>query len=184
MARAVVGQDPWTAAGRELDAVIVFTDLVGYTSFTSANGDRAAAALLAELYRSSAEIVEAHGGRIVKRMGDGLMIAFADAAGAVRAALELLDTSPDPLATRAGAHAGPVIDTPEDLVGNTVNIASRICDQAGPHQLLVSDELLDTDPALHELVCSPASHVALRGVSEPKVVCELSRSNEPLLVAA
>ena len=81
---------------------IVFTDLEGFTPFTAAHGDAAAQELVAEHHRTVGPIVRSRGGRIVKRLGDGLMLSFPSPESAVLGALELVDDPPAPLRLRAG----------------------------------------------------------------------------------
>ena len=68
---------------------IVFTDLEGFTRFTADHGDDAAIALLDDHHKLVGPIVRSRGGRIVKRLGDGLMLLFPAGEAAVLAALEL-----------------------------------------------------------------------------------------------
>ena len=71
--------------GLPVPVTVVFTDLEGFTRFNSEHGDEAAVALLTEHQRAAGPVIRSRGGRIVKRLGDGLMIAF-----------------PEPEAARAG----------------------------------------------------------------------------------
>jgi adenylate cyclase len=148
-------------------ATVVFTDLEGFTSYTARFGDEAALALLADHYRVMAPIVRKWGGRVVKHLGDGLMLAFPSAGGGVHAALELVPTSPDPLRMRAGAHTGDVVVTSHDLVGNVVNIAARVAASANGGQVLVTAETLtaagDLGPGVRALRPRKRS---LKGVAE------------------
>jgi hypothetical protein len=61
---------------RQQAVSIVFTDLEGFTRYTSRHGDEAALALLADHHRSTGPIVRSRGGKVVKRLGDGLMLSF------------------------------------------------------------------------------------------------------------
>src|SRR5216684_486411 len=68
---------------------VMFTDIAGFTAYAATRGDRAAARLV---HRHDAAVLPAirrHSGRILKRLGDGLMAAFASPAAALRAALEM-----------------------------------------------------------------------------------------------
>jgi adenylate cyclase len=125
-----------------------FLDLVGYTRLTEERGDQAAAELAGRLAllvdRSSRE----HGGVPVKWLGDGVMIHFREPAGAVQAALRLVEEVP-----RAGlppAHvgvaAGPVVVQGGDYFGRTVNLAARIAARAGAGQVLVSQSVAASAP--------------------------------------
>ena len=105
---------------------IVFTDLEGFTRFTADHGDDAAIALLDDHHKLVGPIVRSRGGRIVKRLGDGLMLLFPAGEAAVLAALELQETAPDPLRLRAGVHLGEAVVTRDDVMGHVVNVAARV----------------------------------------------------------
>ena len=105
-----------------------FLDLVGYTRLTEEHGDQAAAELAEALAilvnRSSRE----HGGVPVKWLGDGVMVHFRDPAGAVLAALGMVEQLPEAGLPPAhvGVAAGPVVVQGGDYFGRTVNLAARI----------------------------------------------------------
>src|SRR5438034_10695062 len=76
-------------APRRGSLTVMFTDIAGFTAYAATRGDRAAADLV---HRHDAAVLPAirrHSGRILKRLGDGLMAAFASPAAALRAALEM-----------------------------------------------------------------------------------------------
>jgi adenylate cyclase len=123
-----------------------FLDLVGYTRLTEEHGDAAAAALAATLAvlvdRSSRE----HGGVPVKWLGDGVMSYFRDPAGAVLAALKMVEQLPAAGLPPAhvGVAAGPVVAQGGDYFGRTVNLAARIAARAGAGQVLVSGSVVES----------------------------------------
>lgn len=121
---------------------IAFLDLTGYTALTEERGDEAAAELAAGLASIVQEGAQAHGGQAVKWLGDGVMFHFADPGGAVLGGLDLVERtgSAISLPARVGINAGSVVVQEGDYFGRTVNIAARITDYAGPHQVLVSEE--------------------------------------------
>jgi adenylate cyclase len=122
-----------------------FLDLVGYTRLTEERGDAAAAALAETLAvlvdRSSRE----HGGVPVKWLGDGVMVHYPDPAGAVLAALRLVELPEAGLPpAHVGVAAGPVVVQGGDYFGRTVNLAARIAARAGAGQVLVSQDVADS----------------------------------------
>jgi adenylate cyclase len=146
------------------EPAIAFLDISGFTALTEERGDEAAVALVGALE----ELVEAgarrHGGKIVKRLGDGVMLHFADPARAVAAARELVAGAADaglPPA-RVGIASGRVVFRDGDYYGRTVNLAARIAEHAGPGDVLVSDAVA----ALVEEV-EEAGAAALKGLREP-----------------
>ena len=76
----------------------------------------------------------------MKHLGDGLLCTFNDPGEAIRAALELLETSPSPLRLRAGLHVGEVMVSRGDVVGHVVNVAARITETAKGNQIVVTAE--------------------------------------------
>jgi class 3 adenylate cyclase len=92
--------------------------------------------------------VLAHGGRIVKRLGDGLMASFLDAQSAVEAALDAqaaigaINIDGYQPKMRAGVHWGRPRRLGGDYLGIDVNIAARVGDAAKADQVLVSDTAL------------------------------------------
>jgi adenylate cyclase len=146
---------------------IAFLDLTGYTAFSEEEGDRAAAELASELAIVVREAANAHGGRPVKWLGDGVMFHFTDPGEAIVSALDLIERTEQATSVpaRMGVNAGAVIAQEGDYFGRTVNVASRIADFARPREVLVSDEARrsagDTDVEF-ELV----GDVPLRGVAK------------------
>jgi len=130
---------------------ILFTDIVGSTEMCSRFGDDAAIAMLGthdHIVRSS---IGANHGREVKHTGDGIMAAFNSAAGAVRSACRIIGHLNDhnaagpefPVNVRIGISAGEPVEQHEDLFGSTVQLAARLCAQAEPGQILVSNVVAD-----------------------------------------
>jgi class 3 adenylate cyclase len=138
-----------TGRGRgEIEMALLFTDLVGFSSWALEAGDAATLELLREVGIAVERAVLAHDGRIVKRLGDGLMASFLSAQDAVAAALDAHDAlqrvhvagySPR---MRAGVHCGRPRKLGGDYLGVDVNIAARVGDAAKADQVLVSDVAL------------------------------------------
>ena len=173
---ALLGIAP--AVPREPSA-IVFTDLAGYTSLTEERGDEVAAEAATRLAALADEIARSHDGRLVKLLGDGVMLHFPRAADAVRAAVELRDASERaglPL-SRTGIHAGGVIRRESDFYGRTVNVAARLATAAAPGDVLVTTALVeaarDGGATLPELEAVPP--LELKGISDPVAALRVLR---------
>jgi adenylate cyclase len=156
---------------------ICFLDLVGSTRLTEERGDQAAAeaaaALAAVVNRSSRE----HGGVPVKWLGDGVMVHFRDPAGAVLAALGMVEQLPSAGLPPAhvGVAAGPVVVQGGDYYGRTVNLAARIADRAGAGQVLVAEQVVATAPP-RGVTLVELGQVQLKGISRPVRVLEACRT--------
>jgi adenylate cyclase len=130
------------------ELAIVFTDLVDFSSWALEAGDEAAIELLRDVSVAIEPPVKAHGGRVVKRLGDGMMAVFDHADGALDAVLEgrekLGDLRVDGYQPRirAGIHVGKPRKVRGDYFGVDVNVAARVADGASPGELLVSEQAL------------------------------------------
>jgi class 3 adenylate cyclase len=138
-----------TGRGRgELEMALLFTDLVGFSAWALHAGDAAVLELLREVGSAVEAVIGQHDGRIVKRLGDGLMATFLTPEEAVEAALDAQDAirgiqvdgySPR---MRAGVHWGRPRRLGGDYLGVDVNVAARVTAAAKAGQVLVSDALL------------------------------------------
>jgi adenylate cyclase len=139
-----------TGRGRgDLEMALLFTDLVGFSSWALEAGDTAALELLRGVGAAVENAVLGHEGRIVKRLGDGLMATFLRAGQAVGAALDAQDAVQQieldgyRPRMRAGVHWGRPRKLGGDYLGVDVNVAARVADAAKPDQVLASSAVLD-----------------------------------------
>ena len=134
-----------TAPSRE--TTVLFADVSGSTRLYEAVGDAAAHAAIALCVDKLRAAAELSGGRLVKTIGDEVMVLFpnpgaaAMAAARMQMAIEALPAvGATKLGLRVGFNAGPVIQRDNDVFGDTVNLASRLVDQAGRGQIITSAE--------------------------------------------
>jgi adenylate cyclase len=122
---------------------IAFLDLTGFTTLAEERGDEAAAELASGLASVVQDAARTRGCRPVKWLGDGVMFHFSDSGTAILSGLDLIERTERMISVpaRIGINAGPVVVQEGDYFGRTVNIAARIADYAGPHEVLVSDEV-------------------------------------------
>jgi adenylate cyclase len=145
---------------------IAFLDLTGYTALAEERGDEAAAELAADLASLVQETAQAHRGRTVKWLGDGVMFHFADPGRAILGGLEIVEETERAISisARVGINAGAVIAQEGDYFGRTVNIAARIADYARPREVLVSEEAR-LSAGVEEVDFELIGDVPLKGVS-------------------
>ncbi len=131
------------------EVTLVFTDLVGFSDWALQVGDEVTLRLLRKVAQvGEAPILDA-GGRIVKRMGDGLMAVFDDPATAIRAtiaarsAVGSINMDGYTPRIRAGIHTGRPQHIGSDWLGVDVNIAARVMERATHGGLIVSDRTLE-----------------------------------------
>jgi class 3 adenylate cyclase len=155
-------------ARMRITPAICFMDISGFTDLTEQRGDEAAADLAKRLAPLVTRTAERHGGKVVKYLGDGVMLYFGTAKDAVPAALEMLDAATEAGLPPAhiGIHAGPVVFQGGDYFGRTVNLAARIMDRAQPGQVLVSEDVAKSVD--HErFALESIGPVSLKGVARP-----------------
>ena len=155
---------------------VVFTDLEGFTKYTSRAGDAAARVLLTEHNRAVGPVVRGRGGRIVKRIGDGIMLVFNDSAAAVHCAIELLDTAPEPLRLRAGGHCGEGVVTRDDVIGHVVNVAARVTEAGDGGEVLVTAAAAESAGELRGIALSRGRRRHFKGVDEAVKVHKATRA--------
>jgi adenylate cyclase len=147
---------------------IVFVDLSGFTRLTRERGDESAVVAATSLQHHADATATSHGGRLVKLLGDGAMLHLTDATAGVGAALDLVETMSEEgaLSPHAGVHAGSVIERDLDVFGQTVNLASRIADAAGPGEVLASEAVVHAADGA-TFAFERTDDVELKGLPEP-----------------
>jgi|SRR5436190_11737474 len=132
------------------ECAIVFTDLADFSDWVLEAGDGAAIELVRKVGHAVESPVRACGGRVVKRLGDGLMAVFDDPASAVEAACQATAAVGEIYepGLRAGVHVGKPRKLGGDYFGVDVNVAARVAAAAGPGEVLISETVrarLDPD---------------------------------------
>ncbi|HCE91650.1 MAG TPA: adenylate/guanylate cyclase domain-containing protein [Acidovorax sp.] len=127
---------------------MVFADISGSTALYEALGNERATEAVTQVTQWIGDTIEAHGGRVVKKLGDGVLGVFGDASSAVSAMATMLrqhkvrlDRWPHPLRMeiRVGVASGEVVDVDGDCYGDAVNVASRLCERAGPAEIWATE---------------------------------------------
>lgn len=153
------------------EVALLFTDLVGFSSWALDAGDEAAIELLREVGDVIDSAIADYDGAVVKHLGDGTMAVFEHSDEAVGAALdardgmegiEVADYRPR---LRAGIHSGKPRKLGGDYLGVDVNIAARVVEAAKPQQVLVSEV---SCAALDDELYAVARAKRLRAPGAPK----------------
>jgi adenylate cyclase len=145
------------SAGRipvKADLTIAFTDLVAFSKWSLLAGDEASVALLREVSVAIEPPVSEHTGKVVKRLGDGMMAVFADPTDAIeaiqdaRVRLGTVEVAGYRPRLRAGLHVGRPERVGDDYFGVDVNIAARVAEAASANEILISNRVVsELDPS-------------------------------------
>src|SRR4051794_26193376 len=164
------------SGGRVVTATVLFTDVVESTRQRIALGDDVADEVtLAHDQRLRAAVTR-HRGRVVKALGDGLMVIFDSASDAIAAAIavqqitERENRSVDPskqVLMRVGISAGDVQNIDDDFHGTPVVEAKRLEAAAAPGQILVSDKVRSLAGSRGSHGYEPLGPLDLKGLAEP-----------------
>ncbi|MBK9368441.1 MAG: hypothetical protein IPN01_19380 [Deltaproteobacteria bacterium] len=167
---------------------VMFSDLVGYTA-RSINSKREEQRQLVIAHERLVEPqVLAHGGRVVNRMGDGLLLCFDSATEAALAGQAILEqvALEDELELRLAAATGDVEEIGEDVLGDIVNLAARVNAEGKPGELWITDV---TRQCLNqrEIAWEPLDALALKGIPGMVAVCRVvprHRCHLPLVISS
>ncbi len=122
----------------------MFTDIVGYTTLMQQDEDKAVKIRQRHREIFNSITVKFHG-KILQYYGDGTLSIFDSAIDAVKCGIEMqLSFQKDPtIPVRIGIHTGDIIFSEEEIIGDGVNVASRIESLAVPGSVFISDKVYD-----------------------------------------
>ncbi len=132
------------------EITVMFTDLVAFSSWSLTAGDEATLELLREVAKAIEPPIADRGGRVVKRMGDGVMAVFPSADRAVRAAVQAkrnlsrIDLRGYRPRMRMGLHTGSPREIGGDWLGVDVTIAARVMEAGGNGNTMISEATLQS----------------------------------------
>ncbi len=135
------------AASSSRIMTVMFTDMVGSTDLTQAQGDKAAQNIVRRHNTIVRNALAQYQGKEIKHTGDGIMASFTSSASGVEAAVVIQQhiakhnaQHPDqPLHIRIGINAGEPIEEEEDLFGSTVQLAARVCARCDTDGILITN---------------------------------------------
>ena len=166
----------------------MFTDMVGFSSRAQAD-EEGTLALLQEHNRILRPFFSKYHGREIKTVGDAFLVEFSSALDAARCALEIQRTLHDRNASapasrkiqiRIGIHVGDVVEEEGDVLGDTVNIASRIQRLAEPGGICISQPVFDQVQNKLDVTIVQLPAVSLKNIRTPVTVYRIgSAGNSP-----
>jgi len=130
---------------------VVFADLTGSTGVFESLGNAKATQAITRLTQWLGQVCEARQGRVVKSLGDGVLMVFSHNMNAIEAVTEMqrvhherIRNWPEPLQMRlqVGMARGEIVEKDGDCFGDAVNVASRLSDLSGPEQILATDVVI------------------------------------------
>lgn len=205
IADAVVTQGAELGATTRAELTIVFADIRGFTALSEQTEPEAVASSLNTFLTAMTKIVFKHGGTLDKYVGDALMVFFNDplpqddhAERAVRMALEMQKELDELCRSMSKAALGEItagigistgyvtvgnFGSPSRMeytaIGNHVNLASRLADEAAPGEILISERTLALLPG--GLVdAQPAGERTLKGVNRPFRLYSITEAASPV----
>jgi len=158
-------------------AAIMFTDIQGYTALMQQNEQKAIASRSKHrnIFNSA---TKKHNGKILQYYGDGTLSIFDSAIDAVNCAIEMQrGFQQDPaIPVRIGIHSGDIIYSDEEIIGDGVNVASRIESLASPGSILFSDKVFDELKNQESIKTAPLKTAKLKNVEKPIGIYAISNS--------
>lgn len=164
---------PWDSRTRPV--TILFTDIVGSTAFYERWGDVAGRRMVQISMDLMVPVIGENGGKLIKTIGDALMVQFEEPCRALNCAVRLqriiadhnlvaLDS--EMLQVRMGLHCGPAVVEAQDVFGDVVNTASRVESLAEGGEILLSGQVRD-QAGFCSVPLVPLGPTALKGRSQP-----------------
>jgi len=157
-------------------AAIVSADVVGYSRLIGADEAGTLAALRAHRAELLDPLIARHGGRIVKTMGDGLLLEFASVVNAVKCAIDMQDGMAERnagvaedkrIAFRIGVNLGDIAIEGEDIHGDGVNVAARLQEACETGGLLISDIARESLGSLIDAAFEDAGPQRFKNIARP-----------------
>jgi adenylate cyclase len=151
---------------RQLQA-IMFTDIAGFTKMMGSDTNKALN-LVSDNRDLQKPLIEQHGGKWLKEMGDGVLANFSSAYNAVKCAIDIQQQANKYLKNkiRIGIHLGDVTIEEGDVLGDGVNIASRLESIADPGGIYISDSIHTSIRGNSDIKSMYLGEVQLKNVSE------------------
>lgn len=160
-------------------ACIMFTDVVGYTMLMGEDEDKAFQ-ILKKNRDLQRPIIEKHGGRWIKELGDGVLATFSSVTDSVLAAADIQAAckADATYSLRIGLHLSEVVFEDNDVFGDGVNIAARIQAVASEGSILISEPVQRNLANKRGIEIRFSGQESLRNVKEPVALYEVVITEE------
>ena len=177
--RLVTSETIGASQRREL-AAIMFSDVVGYTAIMGRDERKGVKAIADHRERVRA-LLPRFNGRLVGEIGDGALSSFHSVIDAVACARELqssLEEDPE-LRLRIGIHVGDVLFTDNTILGDGVNVASRIHALAPPGGICISQRVYEEIRNKPEIQVKNLGEMRLKNVTDPIRLYSITSASAP-----
>jgi class 3 adenylate cyclase len=178
---------------RKRICVIMFIDIVGYSTFASRTTDSKALELVRRFENAARELISDYGGRVVMTAGDAVMACWnrkemlgraATCALLIRQRLNRENRShprAEKIRIRVGIHCGQVLELQDgDIIGNAVNLSARLQTAAKPGEVLISSVAAEMGKACQDMPASDkVGYMRLKGFDQAVEVAHLGKSGKP-----
>src|SRR5882757_6264577 len=157
-------------------AAILAADVVGYSRLMGRDENGTLARLKAHRTERLEPVLARHGGRLVKLTGDGALVEFPSAVGALSAAIEFQQAMAEAnrdqpedtrIVFRIGLHLGDLIVDGDDLYGDGMNVAARLEAEAPPGGIVVSGNVQDAVAGRLKAVFVALGELSLKNIERP-----------------
>ena len=174
------------------DVTVVFADLTGSTGLYESLGNTKATRAITSLTQWIGKVCAAHSGRVVKYLGDGVLVVFSDNAKAISAVIELqrlhqqrIGEWPQQvrMGLQIGMARGAIVEQGGDCFGDAVNLASRLSDLSGREQIFATSAViaqLEQSGAARAIRSTCLGELDIRGRTEACVVHKVEWQPEVL----
>lgn len=165
-----------------VQTTVVFTDLHGSTAVFEALGNALATDTVTQITTWIGQQCVQAGGRLVKTLGDGVLVMFPDSQSAVNAVVEIqrvhsnriMRVPPNlRMPMRIGVASGEVEIVAGDCYGDAVNVAARLCDLCGPYQIWANAAAVNTVDEFPGMTFRVLGPINIRGRAEPCTVYQI-----------
>jgi adenylate cyclase len=155
---------------------VMFTDIVGYTALMGSDEDKAFD-MLKRNHTIHATLIEKHNGTLIKEVGDGTLASFPLASDAVRCAIEIQnEAKSQEIPLKIGIHQGEMVMVGADVLGDGVNVASRLQESAEEGCISISGAVYRDVKNKAGITTEFIEEKSLKNVDEPikvyRVLCE------------